>query len=49
VLNADLLRYSSRIINIRHAAATRVTFASPQPHCHADDIVSLLVQQGRSD
>jgi hypothetical protein len=49
VLDADLLRYSSRIINIRHAAATRVTFASPQSHCHADDIVSLLMQQGCGD
>jgi hypothetical protein len=42
MINAQLLRYSTRIIDIAHAAATRVAVAAPEAHRDSDDFVALF-------
>jgi hypothetical protein len=46
VIDAQLLGDSTRVVNVAHAAATRVAVAAPQAHRDADDFVALFKQQG---
>ena len=46
VIDAELLRDTARIIDIRNRAATRVALATPQTHSHADDLVALRLEFG---
>jgi hypothetical protein len=44
VFNSDLLSNTPCIVDIGHAAASRVAFTAPQSHRDTDDIVALFVQ-----
>jgi hypothetical protein len=45
VIDTELLRHTSGIVNIRHAAASSVALATPQPQGDADDLMALITQQ----
>jgi hypothetical protein len=44
MLNSDLLSNTPRIVDIRHTATSGVALATPQPHRHAYNLVTLFVQ-----
>ena len=46
VINAQLLGDSTSVVNVAHAAATRVAVAAPEAHRDSDDFVTLFKQQG---
>ena len=46
VVNTKLLGDSTSVVNVAHAAATRVAVAAPEAHRDSDDFVTLFKQQG---
>jgi hypothetical protein len=46
VIDAQLLGNSTSVVNVAHAAATRIALAAPEAHRDSDDFVTLFKQQG---
>jgi hypothetical protein len=46
MVDAQLLGHSTSVVNVAHAAATRVAVATPEAHRDSDDFVTLFKQQG---
>ena len=42
MVDAELLSYATRIVDIGHAATAGVALTAPQTHRDADDLVALL-------
>jgi hypothetical protein len=42
VVDAQLLGDSTSVVNVAHAAATRVAVATPEAHRDSDDFVALF-------
>lgn len=49
VVDAQLLSDSPRVVDVAHAAASRVALPSPEPQGDADDVVSGFFQQRGGD
>jgi hypothetical protein len=46
MVDTQLLSDSTSVVDVAHAAATRVAVAAPQTHRDSDDFVTLFKQQG---
>ena len=49
VFDAEGVSGAAGVVDIRHAAATRVALPAPQAHRHADDVVAVGSEEGGGD
>jgi len=46
MVDANLLSYSSCVVNIGHRATTGIAFAAPQTHGDTHNMMAVLFQEG---